>query len=439
MKLKKLLLIDILLPISLIAVQVHAQDVSGQSNYSMGTFTKQNQEQSTSNSSIRLETTTTATTAAAILPNPINLTSTDSTLPRKDTVDIAIYQNWMTQADFNQLKKDGVKTIVIKLTEGQNYTNPYAKSQLQMATAAGLNTAFYHFVDDPTQIQYEAAYFVKVAKSLAIPQNSVMIEDAEYPSKAYNWTAVSQVFQKTLQASGFSNVRYYASKGWISTTQPNSSTVNTLNSQTLGTRNLWVAQYPLGTPTSNPTTSSKNGWADSNTSNSTFGAWQYSSQMYFQGTNNLQNHALDVSIDYNNTFTPTALNKVPVYRVYNPNSGEHFYTESSYEAQQLGNTGWTLEGVGWYAPTSTNAAPIYRLYNPNAGYHFYTSSTYERDSLVKVGWRYEGISFYSGGNIPVYRAYNPNNGMHNYTVSSYEQSQLVKAGWRNEGIALYSN
>lgn len=58
-------------------------------------------------------------------------------MPRKDAVDIASYQSWMTQADFNSLKTSGVKSIVVKLTEGTNYTNPYAANQIKMAQNAG--------------------------------------------------------------------------------------------------------------------------------------------------------------------------------------------------------------------------------------------------------------------------------------------------------------
>ena len=82
-----------------------------------------------------------------------------------------------------------------------------------------------------------------------------------------------------------------------------------------------------------------------------------------------------------------------MYRLYNPNSGEHFYTASEAERNMLDQVGWRYEGVGWTAPTSSNT-PVFRLYNPNAGDHHYTTSDYERDSLVKAGWRYEGIGWY---------------------------------------------
>ncbi len=134
----------------------------------------------------------------------------------------------------------------------------------------------------------------------------------------------------------------------------------------------------------------------------------------------------------------TQAQTLAVYRMYNANSGEHFYTKNSYERDSLKNIGWNYEGVGWQAPES--GSPVYRLYNPNSGEHFYTLSAYERDDLRKHGWNYESISFNSAANtgIPVYRVYNPNSGWHHYTLISYERDSLVKAGWRNEGVAWYA-
>ena len=128
-----------------------------------------------------------------------------------------------------------------------------------------------------------------------------------------------------------------------------------------------------------------------------------------------------------------------MHRLYNPNSGEHFYTASTSERDNLKRLGWRYEGVGWMAPTS--GAEVYRLYNPNGGDHHYTMSTSERDGLRKLGWRYEGVGWYSDASktTPLYRQYNPNakSGSHNYTTSKAENNFLVKAGWRGEGIGWY--
>lgn len=131
---------------------------------------------------------------------------------------------------------------------------------------------------------------------------------------------------------------------------------------------------------------------------------------------------------------------VSMYRLYNPNSGEHFYTASAPERDAVARAGWRYEGVGWYAPF-TSHTPVYRLYNPNAGDHFYTVNSHERDSLKAAGWRYEGIGWYSADSSgqAVYREYNPNAvaGSHNYTVNASEHHSLTAHGWKDEGIAWY--
>lgn len=131
---------------------------------------------------------------------------------------------------------------------------------------------------------------------------------------------------------------------------------------------------------------------------------------------------------------------IPMYRLYNPNSGEHFYTKDVSERNAVVKAGWRLEGVGWYAPQKSNT-PVYRLYNPNAGDHHYTLSAQEVNNLVKAGWKYEGIRWYSDDykRVPLYRQYNPNAkaGAHNYTTSKKENDYLVKVGWRAEGICWY--
>lgn len=130
-----------------------------------------------------------------------------------------------------------------------------------------------------------------------------------------------------------------------------------------------------------------------------------------------------------------------MYRLYNPNSGEHFYTSLGVEAIQVIKAKWNYEGIGWYAPISGD--PVYRLYNPNAGDHHYTLNANEKNDLISRGWRYEGIGWYSDQNrsLKLYRAYNPNaiSGSHNYTLNGNEQNVLLRSGWWDEGIAWYGS
>ncbi|MBQ9279078.1 MAG: hypothetical protein IJ224_10660 [Lachnospiraceae bacterium] len=144
--------------------------------------------------------------------------------------------------------------------------------------------------------------------------------------------------------------------------------------------------------------------------------------------------------DKTDTKTDTTVKTVNMYRLYNPNSGEHFYTANEKEKNNLVSVGWRYEGIGWKAPVKSNT-PVYRLYNKNAGDHHYTMSEKEKDNLVKLGWKYEGIGWYSDDakSVPLYRQYNPNAkaGSHNYTTSKSENDMLVGVGWKGEGVGWY--
>ncbi len=168
MKLKKSHIIPlILLSGLLIAKPVFAEDNVSQDDLPMGYYIKTDTAEVPS---IR------ARSFAAALPAanaPDTLYSDNTSLPRKDAVDISSHQSWMVQADFNAIKAAGVKTVIIKLTEGTGYINPYASSQIQMAKSAGLNIAVYHYATlqgansqdagNSLAVQ-EANYFANTAK-----------------------------------------------------------------------------------------------------------------------------------------------------------------------------------------------------------------------------------------------------------------------------------
>jgi Bacterial surface proteins containing Ig-like domains len=133
--------------------------------------------------------------------------------------------------------------------------------------------------------------------------------------------------------------------------------------------------------------------------------------------------------------------EVTMYRLYNPNSGEHLYTKEILERDVLSETDWNYEGIGWIAPETSNT-PVYRLYNIYTGDHHYTMYEEERDLLLgSGGWNDEGIGWYSDDNkaIPLYRELNPNavTGTHNYTTDKDEHDALITAGWTDEGIGWY--
>ena len=136
---------------------------------------------------------------------------------------------------------------------------------------------------------------------------------------------------------------------------------------------------------------------------------------------------------------PEPVATVTMFRLYNPNSGEHFYTASTIERDATIAAGWNDEGIGWTAPTE--GIKVYRLYNAFAGEHHYTTSEAERDMLVGVGWTWEEGGWYSDPNeaVPLYRAYNPNAfaNNHHYTLDLGEFQTLLSLGWQNEGVGWY--
>ena len=49
------------------------------------------------------------------------------------------------------------------------------------------------------------------------------------------------------------------------------------------------------------------------------------------------------------------------------------------------------EGIAWYDDAATSTA--FRLYNPNSGRHFFTENEAEAKNLVALGWNDEGMAW----------------------------------------------
>ncbi|MGG5314547.1 peptidoglycan amidohydrolase family protein [Enterococcus sp. AZ072] len=131
---------------------------------------------------------------------------------------------------------------------------------------------------------------------------------------------------------------------------------------------------------------------------------------------------------------------IQIYRVYNPNSGEHLHTMNANERNFLVNLGWRYEGVSMLVTPTGHQ--LHRIYNPNSGEHHYTLNMNEINMLKRAGWRYEGIAWHTPATgVSIYRVYNPNTrgaGAHHYTMDANERDTLIRSGWRNEGISWFS-
>lgn len=134
---------------------------------------------------------------------------------------------------------------------------------------------------------------------------------------------------------------------------------------------------------------------------------------------------------------------IAMYRLYNPNNQEHFYTASEQERDYLRQIGWgQYEGIGWYAPAF--GQEVYRLYNPILKDHHYTQDQNEVNILTSQhSWVYEGLAWYSdtAQTMPVHRLFNPklSSGSHHYTPDENEVAILKTRGWNYEGISWYAS
>lgn len=84
---------------------------------------------------------------------------------------------------------------------------------------------------------------------------------------------------------------------------------------------------------------------------------------------------------------------VAIYRLRNNGNGFHMFTASYDEAAHLNANGWVLESVPFFGKESGN--PVYRLFNKDTNDHFFTISKKEADDAVsKYGYKSEGVAFY---------------------------------------------
>jgi hypothetical protein len=164
---------------------------------------------------------------------------------------------------------------------------------------------------------------------------------------------------------------------------------------------------------------------------------------YFRGDSAAEQDS-NVSQFVTNTFEA---DKIPIYRAFSSQAGNHFYSTSYSEWQQAkSQSGYTKEGIAAYILKSgdaPNAVPLYRLYNPTTVDHFYTTNEQERQQAAAQGFRDEGIAGYvlsanAPGTVPLYRLNHSQGGDHFYTTSAEERQSAMASGYKDEGIIGYA-
>ena len=159
-------------------------------------------------------------------------------------VDVSSHNGHISVDDYRKLAQQGVGGVVVKLTEGTHYTNPFAESQVRNAQGAGLQVstyAFSHYTSDE-EARAEARYYAAFANRLGLPKNTVMVNDMEDPKMQNGINQHTQAWADEMRRLGYSNLMYYTSASWLD--QNNLRSKGPVNTSQFGYSNFWVAQYP---------------------------------------------------------------------------------------------------------------------------------------------------------------------------------------------------
>jgi len=143
---------------------------------------------------------------------------------------------------------------------------------------------------------------------------------------------------------------------------------------------------------------------------------------------------------------PSRPSTVPVYRYYNSSSKDHFYTANGSEIGvtqngETGNHGFNCEGVAFYLAENETVGyvPVYRLHNGHSKDHFYTADEDEYNSSHGNGYNPEGeIGYISStqleGTVPVYRYFSSSSNDHFYTTNALEIGTTEPGSTGNHGF-----
>ena len=347
-------------------------------------------------------------------------------------VDISVYQaniDWKKIAD-----KGEVKYVIIRCGWGENITK--YDDRLFETNAIGCEkygipygVYLYSYAYSPGEIASEVAHTLRLLQNRhpAMPVYIDLEENRQYALGDKVLSAMALDFCTQIENQGY-EAGVYSSTSWY-----NNVLVTFAQNPEFS---HWVAHWQVSKCTYKGTI---NMWQ--------FSVWGDGNPYGVEGIPT----AIDVDYWYGDTPTGTKYitptdddpDKQSMHRVYNPNSGEHFYTSNIKEGNGLIDMGWRYEGVSWIAPKKSKT-PVYRLYNPKTGEHHYTRSKKEVNTLLDLKvWNYEGVGWYSDDQegMALLRLYNPNAnggpGAHFYTVSKYEKKYLVQKGWNDEGVGWY--
>lgn len=189
-------------------------------------------------------------------------------------MDISDYQSAFTQQNFDTLYSQGIKGVIIKLTQGSEggtaYVNKYFTNQKGYAAKANMKfIGTYHYLTSTSvaDAQDEARWYLKQLQANNISKSTIVacdVEDSTLSSDKTTLTEEVKAFNKVLSDAGYTNTADYSTGSWMGTRFTSQS------------KYKWIASWGVSTPPQG---------AD---------AWQYN--------NTFNGISLDVDKSYNEAF-----------------------------------------------------------------------------------------------------------------------------------------
>ncbi len=150
--------------------------------------------------------------------------------------------SWQGNVNFKKVKDGGIEIVYIKATEGISYVNNYFSSSYKNAKEQGLKVGFYHFFLGGIDPKAQARHFVNTIGNREFDcRLAIDIEQTNGLNKT-SLTSAAIIFLE--------EVKRLTSKGIVVYTYTNFARTS-LDSR-LGIYPLWIAEYGVSKPASNP-------------------------------------------------------------------------------------------------------------------------------------------------------------------------------------------
>ena len=161
--------------------------------------------------------------------------------PTYEGIDVSAWQGYI---DYTRVKEAGIEFVYIKASEGQNYVDPYFRTNYNNAKANGLKIGFYHYVRATTQDEAirEANHFASVISGTEANCRLAMDFESFGNLSVEQINQIALTFLRTVQQITGKEMVVYS----------NTYTARTVFSQEVANNYpLWVANYGVQEPGEN--------------------------------------------------------------------------------------------------------------------------------------------------------------------------------------------